>query len=360
LVRSGFKVASALLHGETYVVVRTKARAAGEIRGPVTAVATRSLPPAASGTGGSTAVCTPSPCVAGSMPDFWSSITVDDGSGTKTKTMAYKIYRPRNLTNSAANKVPLVVWLDEQLGPSAIANWENLATAGRFVLAVYRPGSYRFPRTTAALYFGPVTIPWQPIPIPNCGAAGAGNCDDKPGLIHFLKFAIQDQNVDPQKVFVTGASKGGSFVVELMCSPGTNGLFRGFGIVSASLYNPGSTRDATRNTCRSFNRDSSVVFEAGQSDSFISYQGLGREGHYQWGQQEGAGFVAGGYGCSARPTTTYFGNAGTLRRDVYSGCPMKNRAVGLISVPGGGHAYNIDGVQGLNSEAQIWNFWVSH
>jgi hypothetical protein len=41
-------------------------------------------------------------------------------------------------------------------------------------------------------------------------------------------------------------------------------------------------------------------------------------------------------------------------------CARRFRSIDLITVPGGGHAYNVDGVQGLNSEATIWNFWAAH
>ncbi len=240
-----------------------------------------------------------------------------------------------------------------------MASWEALATANRFIVVVYRPGTYRFSRAVATLWFGPLTVPWQPIPIPDCGAGGEGPCDDKPGMIALVRFVLRTQNVDPASVFVTGASKGGNFVVELMCSPSTNGLFRGFGIVSAPLVNSGPSLNLAANTCRLVNRDSSVLFEAGEADDFVAYDGRGVGSHYFEGQQDGASYLAGRYGCRRTPATTV-GTGGTLRRDVYSSCARPARAVGLISVPHGGHAYGIDGAQGLNSEAELWNFWVAH
>lgn len=293
------------------------------------------------------------------MPASWSTTTVDDGSGTKNKTMHYKVYRPANLTNSATNKAPAVIWLDEQLGPEAIASWEKLAVANRFVLAVYQPGTYQFNGRTATTYFDPVTVPWQPSPIPGCGASGTATCDDKPGLVSFVKALVSTQHIDPKKIFVTGASKGGFFTSELMCSPSTNRLFRGFGIVSANLWSSGPTQDASTNTCRSFNRDSSVMFIAGEADPLIHYAGAVTGTRYEWGQQAGVAYVARHYGCK-KNAAAYLG-ASTIKRSLYQRCARRYRAVGLTSVPAGGHAYaGIDGIQGFNSEAVLWSFWASH
>lgn len=311
---------------------------------------------AGAGTGGSTATCTPSPCTPGVMPD-WTHITVDDGSGTKTKTMEYKIYRPNGLTNSAVNKAPAVVWLDEQLSPGAIQSWESLAVANRFVLVVYKPGSYRVGSKNGAAFWEPVTIPWQPAPVPNCGATGQGRCDDKPGFLQFLKMVETTQNIDTKKVFVTGASKGAAFTEELMCSPTTNKLFRGFGVVSGTLFSSTATQDPATNTCRSFNTDSSVAYINGENDN---YEGRSLGGRYLWGRPEAVAYVAQHYGCGSKPVTTLFGSAGSLRRDLYGSCARRYRAVELISVPNGGHAYALDGMQGFNSEAELWSFWASH
>ena len=203
-------------------------------------------------------------------------------------------------------------------------------------------------------------MPWQPIPIPNCGANQEGSCDDKPGLITLVNSVVRSQHIDRKKIFVTGASKGGDFAVELMCSPRTNLLFRGFGVVSATLWNAGPVENASTNTCRSFNRDSSVIFVAGEADGFVPYNGHGLGSHYSWGQEHGVAYVAAHYGCKARPTTIRFGTSGSLLREDYGSCAKRFRAVSLIAVPGGGHAYAVDGVQGLNSEAAMWSFWTSH
>ena len=150
----------------------------------------------------------PSPCTDGTMASSWSSITVDDGSGTQDEDDAYKIYRPSNLTNSSANKVPAVIWLDEQTSPNAIANWESLAVANRFVLVVYRPGTYRFARASAALFFDPLSVPWQPIPIPNCGANQEGSCDDKPGLITLVNSVVRTPAHRPEEDLRHGRVEG--------------------------------------------------------------------------------------------------------------------------------------------------------
>ena len=176
-----------------------------------------------------------------------------------------------------------MIWLDEQTSPVAIANWEQPAVANRFVLIIYRPNTYQFAGRTATTYFDPVTVPWQPAPIPGCGVSGTATCDDKPGLIALLKAVVPTQHIDQKKIFVTGASKGGFFTLEVMCSPTTNLLFRGFGVVSANLWSTGPSEDASTNTCRSFNRDSSVMFITGEADGLIRYGGAVTGERYAWG-----------------------------------------------------------------------------
>ena len=293
------------------------------------------------------------------MPSTWSSITVGDGSGTKTKQMRYKVYRPANLTNSRANMAPAVIWLDEQLSPAAIIRWEQLAVTHRFVLVVYEPGTYHFPQGSGTGYFEPVTIPWQPSPVPGCGSSGTGRCDDKPGLVSLLRSVVARQHIDRKRIFVTGASKGGAFAIELMCSASTNKLFRGFGVVSANIWSTGPSEKASTNTCQSLNRDSSVMFFAGQADDYIPYGGSTMGVRYAWSQRDGVSSLAHRYGCASGPTTTFFGSGRALTRQLYARCAMPHRGVALISVPHGGHAYGLDG-RGLDSEAELWRFWASH
>ena len=108
--------------------------------------------------------------------------------------MDYWVYRPGNLGNSPANKVPLVVWLDEQTSPKAVEAWESLAIANRFVIVVYRPGLYRLPKGESRAWFSTITSPTVS-PSPGCGANGTGLCDDKPGLLTLLKLVVREQNV---------------------------------------------------------------------------------------------------------------------------------------------------------------------
>jgi poly(3-hydroxybutyrate) depolymerase len=342
------------------VTASTPSSARAQAKKPVHKKKSRRKKHPGRGTGGSRAKCSPAPCSAGTMPSSWSSVTVNDGSGTKTKQMRYKVYRPANLTNSSGNRAPAVIWLDEQLSPAAITSWEQLAVANRFVLVVYQPGTYHFQQGSGTGYFEPVTIPWQPSPVPGCGSSGTGRCDDKPGLVSLLRSVVASQHIDRKRIFVTGASKGGAFTIELMCSASTNKLFRGFGVVSASLWSTGPAERASTNTCRSLNRDSSVMFFAGTADDYIPYGGATMGNRYAWSQPHGVSYLAHRYRCASRPRTTLFGSGKGLARQLYSRCAMPHRAVALISVPHGGHAYGLDGVQGLDSEAELWRFWAAH
>jgi len=311
------------------------------------------------GTGGSTAVCSPSPCGAGTVTD--GTMSADDGAG-RSITRYYSVYRPSGLTSSPTNRAPLVVLLSgtpgSQRGEPRNSGWAAVADANRLVVvaAATQCG-------TCQGWFHPVTSVTTPAIALTCGPSGTGACDDKPFIAALVERMIATENIDPDKVFATGASKGGYMTIELMCSPSTSGVFRGYGVVSADFR---STDASIPPSCPATARDYSVFQICGTTDGATSNCATG---YYftppQWilGIHDAGELAARHLGCTdAAPSVSYFGTTpGTLMRETWSACPMAHRASQAVTVPRGGHAFDgLDGVQGLDVAEETWSFLSAH
>lgn len=236
------------------------------------------------GTGGSTAMCSPSPCTPGTSAAR--TILANDGSGYMV-SFTYAVTRPVGLTNASTNKAPLMI---DFFGASTPA----FAAANKYVY-VFIPQP-----------------PQCPLTVPNCGYAtrainanapsiglmnacgppanggvygsGTGPCNLKYELKAILDAVIASENIDPDKVFVVGASKGGYATLDAVCDPLTSGYFRGGAVISANVIGskvaPPATADVNSSnmlcpalTSAPFNKDLSLLFIHGTSLGGGSGQG---------------------------------------------------------------------------------------
>jgi poly(3-hydroxybutyrate) depolymerase len=317
-------------------------------------------------TGGSTAACTPDPCTAGTVVTH--DVISDDGVGNLIDR-TYRVYRPVGLTNSPINKVPAVFFFNQGLFDRS--DWRQQAVANRFLL-VYMPR-----RAGAGGYFWPQMNPNQAF-IDLFGACGL-NCDDKPWLLQVLGIVMDTENIDPDKVFATGSSKGGFPMAELACVPSVSRFFRAFSMHSATLFSTGSSYPPPPN-CAPANTDFSWQLQFGGNDGLLCgfpaqagcVRGLPHgfvniNGFWELGVHETSDFMRQVLGCTSTTTTTSFGFSGGLTRETYeTGCASQYRAAELVTIPHGGHSYNgLDHVrcgcsEGFNSAADAWTFFATH
>jgi poly(3-hydroxybutyrate) depolymerase len=308
------------------------------------------------GTGGSLAKCTPSPCTTGTTVTH--TANVDDGAG-KIVSRTYMIYRPKNLTNTPTNKAPLVVLFAPGMTNST---WQTVADQNAIVLALV-------PNWYATGYFAPVTNPHMPPVIYQCGPSGTGRCDDKPfvvGVLDDVIGGVQDQNIDPNRVFGTGCSKGGFFSEEMFCAPSISSRFRGVSIRSAYFMGATQNVQSSAPNCPTTNRDISVRVAVGTADSaipIVTSQGanqLDAQGYWIYGEPEGGDWLAPWLGCTQGGAATAFGSPSAANtRYTWTSCAMPYRAAEVVLVGGAPHCA-IDGYNGYDEAAEAWAFFSAH
>src|SRR5262249_35931278 len=168
-------------------------------------------------------------------PRSWGAlyhVTVPDSDGAHPLQVSrdFTTFQPGHLTGAA----PLLVDLSGTT--SALF---SLATTYRMRAILlpnsYHGGQYAVPTTEAAVQpdpraYGPV----------DCGANRASQCDDIPWLKAALNAVICNGappclNVDPNKVYVLGGSKGGNFTEGAICDTRTSAYFHAAAVVSAMM-----------------------------------------------------------------------------------------------------------------------------
>lgn len=332
------------------------------------------------GTGGSTANCSPS-CTAGS-PQF-KQITANDGSGYQV-SFSYSVVRPRGLTNSPSNLAPLLV----QFRSTNDTYWAATGAANRFVVVnVTEPpncgkacGGYNI-RTIS-----PNAANVRPLN--SCGAppggqpygTGGGACDLKYELKAILDREIPAQNIDPNKVFVTGSSRGGTAAEDAICDPLTSHYFRGAFIISANFF-AGKKVAGTATIANSpplcpaltsapKNDDISVKYIHGTNDNGVPDNGHlvrwpdGTTSWYFSQLQNLVNFWNPALGCTSHTTTMFGSPTAANTRDTFSSCRRPYRATELDTISGGNHGCpnspGLDGFNGSDCRVEGWTFLASH
>ncbi len=124
------------------------------------------------------------------------SLTID------SRTRTYLVYRPANLDR--AKPVPLVVMLHGALGTGSQAerayHWDDHADRAGFVVA-YPDGIRRTWNAGGAC----------------CGPAHKDKVDDVAFITRLIETLVQDENIDPRRVYLTGISNGGAMTYRYAC-----------------------------------------------------------------------------------------------------------------------------------------------
>jgi polyhydroxybutyrate depolymerase len=333
----GFATRAALLLGLALAVGCGAALAAGA------AVATH--PAAASGgaaepvSGASRAVCNPNPCRRGPTPgssphgDF--TVQADNGAGSVVDRY-YSVYRPSGLTNSPTNKAPAVLVFGRaaSCGPSEISRLFNesqlqpVADANRFIV-VYMASQTAGGRL-CAWHHRAIDLPPTP----------SDALDDEPYVTAVIHDILVKQNVDPARIYATGASSGGAMVQAIACDPANSVLLRG--IAALSEYLPvgvSSGQPVGEPRCSSTNRNLFVQIQGGTADPNVPYNGICLPSHCVSSFASTVAFWQRHLGCSA-PVTTRFGSPQAVNvKTTFTRCAFGTNGVEGITVQNGLHSY---------------------
>jgi poly(3-hydroxybutyrate) depolymerase len=356
---------------------------------------------ATSGRGASTAVCSPSPCT---NPGAWGSlyhVTVPDSDGPDALQVdrTFTTFEPGHLTGAA----PLLV----DLSGTTSALFQ-VATAYRMRAILlpnsYHGGQYAVPTTQAAVAPNPEA--YGPA---DCGSHGTSQCDDIPWLKAVLQAVICSGappclNIDPNKVYVLGGSKGGNFVEGAICDSRTSSYFHAAAVASAMMVSPvPSGTQLVRPYCPALlgtsngyggppglppNRNISVAWLFGTNDNAVCGPGTGArtfdcletgyrdvKGRWWFGIDQLAGDahppapgkpggslqgIGHALRCHKAPTSDVKSGPGRTR--TYTGCKNRLRAVQTIRVRCGlvfCHSFpGLDMVGGFNAENAAVKFFV--
>ena len=376
---------------------------------PTTLTGTTGQPTGGSqNTGGSSATCSPWPCTSGAVVEHMLTAPDSDGTDAKNATFTYLIRRPVGLANSPSNLAPLLVLYDQPGLDDA--NLIAASNTDRFVI-LYIPPSHLIGGVDQ--YADPVVSPTPVAQAPKtCGTDGANVCDDIPGLNMVLRQvvcsgAVPCENIDPNRVYAAGASKGALMTMAGICDTRTSSYFHAAWVVSWLLTSPAANSQTAAANCPAIlgtsmawsggfwggtaglgaNTNISIGFEGGDADSFACTAGLpstcldtgGYDLKNRWwwsvwqmagdsnppspGSSAGSGVMFGArLGCSHSPSTNMrYGIGNQLHETTYTGCARPNRATLALMVHTGGHAWpGLDGKGGLDSATEAWNFFTRY
>jgi len=398
LSRKGGKLPFTTVTAHAYVLTvqrGAKALACGKFPRP----AVRGKP----GGGGSDAVCSPSPCT---NPGAWGGlyhVTVPDSDGADAVQVnrTFSTFQPGNLTGAA----PLLVDLS-----GTTSAFFRVATSYRMRAILlpnnYHGGQYAVPTNQAAVEPDPRAYGRV-----DCGSSGTSQCDDIPWLKAALKAVICKGappclNVDPNKVYVLGGSKGGNFTEGAICDSRTSSYFHAAAVVSAMMVSRSYKNDqlvppncpALLGTSNGYggaaglapNTNLSVAWVFGTNDNSVCASGTGArnydcletgytdvKGRWWFGVDQLAGDgspsapgtssgslrgVGHALRCDSRPTTDV--TSGVIRTRTYTGCANGRRAIETVKVSCGTtfcHSFpQMDTIGGVNVEDAVVRFFVGY
>jgi poly(3-hydroxybutyrate) depolymerase len=355
------------------------------------------------------AICSPSPCVSGSLKS--QTLSVDDGSssqngGTVTHvSRTFQYSAPSNLVlNDPAHPVPLVFEFRNGQQNGEQTEWLSNSGPDKYAV-VYYPApfssQYAMPDVNNRTGIGPQS----------CGPHGTSTCDDIPAIQAFLHSvecigALPCMNVSPSEVYFTGGSGGGTGVEGVMCDDRTSALGAAYLVESNALVSPVPTVGASPNcpalgqqclwapSCTgSANTSARIMWVYGTAESpfnssycsataahdciGVGYKESGITGWFDGAEQlagcttacatpsgltagdvGGAANIIGGFlGCPAAPSATAaFGTGGQLTYRDHQPC-SNGAETATISAYGGPHLPN--GYDALDVPKEGWAF-MSH
>lgn len=289
--------------------------------------------------------CPPGGCTPGTT--VAQSITITNNLGDQ-ETHAFYVYRPGGLENSAYSRVPLMMVLQEAGGAV------NQAAPGLVLYAATgsRMNSIADRAGFVVLYPAPLSTTWNK---PITQVVVDSPKSDVPYLLTVLDRVIEQENVDPSRVYVSGASAGAQMTIELMCDPASSSRFVGYGIVSGNMQTLPSGGDPN---CPATNQDYSFMNIVGTNDQALSYNGMTTPTRIFLSQPGLLDFVRRHLGCTAAgPSTRVFGTQRHLRRETWAPCTVPGRAAQMITVNGGLHAWGgVNDIDGLQAASEMWDF----
>ena len=161
--------------------------------------------------------------------------------------------------------------------------------------------------------------------------------DDVGFLLGLIGRLSEDYNVDPARIYVTGASNGGMMTQRMACE--ASGTFAAAAVVIAS--------QPANLDCEP-NGPISILFMNGTDDPLMPFEG-GEVHFYRQGlgevlsTQDTVSFWASANGCDRTPETELLpdldpGDGTRIRLDAYSGCDRSVQVL-LYTVEGGGHSW---------------------
>lgn len=293
--------------------------------------------------GASQAVCTPSPCTPGPVPvsSPHGAVTVRANNGTGTVIdRYYSVYRPNGLTNSPNNKAPAVLAFGRgaACGPSEVSRLYNelrlqsIADANRFIV-VYMTSQMAGAPSLCAWHHPAIDFPTPP----------RDPLDDEPYVNAVLHDILNKENVDPQRIYATGASSGGAMVQAVACDPTNSLLIRGISAVSEYLpVDISSGRPSGDPRCASANQHLFVQLQGGTADPNVPYGGICIPNHCVSSFAANLDFWRRHLGCTTASTPTLFGSPAQANREqLFTGCAFgTNYGVDGVTVQNGVHAYS--------------------
>jgi polyhydroxybutyrate depolymerase len=242
------------------------------------------------------------------------SVSLSDAE-SRSVAPPYEVYRPAGL--SRAKAVPLVIGIGGSLTKNG-SGFNGFADRYGFVVAYPDPNQINVP--------------------PNEDASQTARIKYLSDLIDELKVS---QNIDPKRVYATGASRSAIESYRVACR--LSSKVAAIGSVAGSLL----PKDAA--ICEP-SRPISVVEIHGTADAAVPYNG----NKLYPPVRTTIAFWLKADGCPGTPTTSV---QGPVTTETWAPCKA-NTAVRLVTYAGGAHGWPRN--QQIDATAQLWSFFSAH
>jgi poly(3-hydroxybutyrate) depolymerase len=303
--------------------------------------------------------------------------TETPGAGTCSAPCGnFEYYVPTNLkTTSADPAVPLVLGGDEGgfSGSTTETDWAPAAVANRFI-AVDLTNSYNVTEQTGTY---PHELTFPPAQL-TCGSAGNSACYYKPYLDGVISYMEAHFHIDPNMIYYSGGSKGGTFAEELVCDPQTNQEFAGVQAGSAHMQVHGTSNN-TNPFCPTMASGSSSQYHQTQIQWYWGDNDTAGPGgapnwntgalNVNWQQSElqGEADFGNAMGCNATQNqNATVGTAGsvTVTERTWGDCDYASRTSLLEYAGSACHAQGCSPTPataqgGVDVATEAWHFWTT-